>query len=106
MSPSPDTRSTIARVGLVAIVAEFVLAIAIILYAGFHDIPDVFRGSPPAVPARIVVACVPIDRTMPCEASVFELNPGRYRVATTVPSATLTVKVNTEFPERARHLLV
>lgn len=107
MSSSPVTaRSTIARVGRVAIVAEFVIAIAVILYAGFHDIPDVFRGSPPAVPARIAVACVPIDRTAPCEASVFELNPGRYRVATTAPSSSLAVTINTEFPERARQLLV
>jgi hypothetical protein len=99
--------SNVSRFGRVVVSVEFVLAVAAIAYAGLHDFSDVFAGSPPALPAHIDASCEAIAPISPCRASIMELNAGRYRIATDVAAAKLTIGLDRTFPaQRAHSLLV
>jgi hypothetical protein len=98
--------SRLTRLGRSVIGAQFMLAVAIIVYAGFHDFNDVFAGSPSAVATGIVGSCEAAEGYRPCDVALVELNPGRYRIATSVASIELRVNLKTHGPARARTLLV
>ena len=96
-----------ASIGRVAIAIEFVVALAIVVYAGLRNYRDVFNGAPSAVPARIVSAsCTPSGADGNCHASAQELTPGRYRIATDIAAGALTIDLATDYSERAHSLLV
>jgi len=99
----------VIRLGALARIAigiEFAVAVAIIVYAGLHNFRDVFQGAPPAVRVRISASCDAADGSGSCEASLIELNPGRYRIVTSTPSTRLSATLAADDPRRARYLLV
>jgi hypothetical protein len=87
------------------IAIELAVALAVIIYAGFHDLRDVLAGTPPALAGDVVVACRPVEANVICEARTLQLNPGRFRVWTTAPAERLEVVV-TPAAGRAHALLV
>lgn len=95
----------IARIARTVVAIEFVVAAAAIIYAGVHDVDAVFSGSPAGIPLRIVATCEAAEPSRPCDVVTDELNPGRYRVATSAPAASLILELHASAPERARHLL-
>jgi hypothetical protein len=69
---------------------------------------DVYAGVPASIPVRSLAAsCQPdIDR-VPCDTVVTALNPGRFRVATSVPASNVDVTVDDlSARARARFLLL
>jgi len=105
-APPTAVASRVMRLGRGVIVAQLLLAVAIIAYAGLRDATDVFVGAPPAAATTIGAWCEGVENAKPCGVAVLELNPGRYRLATTVPSDTLHVNVKPSGPARARTLLM
>ena len=106
MTKAASVRATAATVARLVVAVEFVLAVAAIAYAGYHDLPDVFVGAPRAVPVRIAASCGGAAASESCAASVMELNAGRFRVATADSRGELTVTLTPRAPDRARQLLV
>ncbi|PYR36990.1 MAG: hypothetical protein DMF93_18785 [Acidobacteria bacterium] len=102
---APSSRSWLGRVGRAVVGVELVIAVAVIIYAGLHDVDAVFSGSPPGIPARIAASCRAIDSAASCSVVIDELNPGRYRVATSVAAASMTIDLSADRPERWRYLL-
>jgi len=95
-----------ARIGCWIVGLEFALAVALIVYAGVHDFHEVFSGTPKAAAARIEASCSAPQGVTPCDVAVEEVDEGRYRLATNVDAAQLTVKVRLEAADRPHHLLV
>jgi hypothetical protein len=96
------------RVGTIAQVVigiEFLVAVAIILYAGLREYRNVFEGAPQAVPVRVEASCSGAGTSTGCHAVAQEFTPGRHRIATDA-AGVLTVTVSTDDPARARNLLV
>jgi len=96
------------RVGTTArivIGVEFLFAVAVILYVGLREYRNVFDGAPPAVPVQVAASCGGAVASATCHATVQEFTPGRHRIATDT-AGRLTVRVSTDNPARARHLLV
>jgi hypothetical protein len=99
--------TSLSRLGRTAIAAEFALAVAIIIYAGFHDVRSVFVGAPPGLPVRLDATCESADSESPCRVTVTELSRGRFRVATDAPATRLTMAFDPPGTmARAHHLLV
>ena len=97
----------LSRVCRVLLCGEFVVAVAVIVYAGVHDVKDVFFGAPAAVAVQIDGSCEAGDPSVPCHVSVAELHAARYRIASDAPARTLTITLGFPAPmERAHHLLV
>jgi hypothetical protein len=99
-------RTVIGRGARAAIAVQFVAAVGLIIYAGLHDVVPVFRGGPAAVASDVSGTCTTGDASTPCAVRVTALNQGRYRVATTVPAASLTLTVTPSDASRAKHLMV
>jgi len=97
---------TVTRLCRLLILVEFGVALAIIVYAGLHDVRDVLAGTPPAIPADVAARCGAAAGGHACEALAMRLNAGRYRVWTTAPADTLTVDVKPTVPSRARTVMV
>jgi len=92
-------------IGRAVLVAEFVVAVSLIVAAGMHDVPIVFVGAPQGLPVRYRAACSGIDGGQ-CVATLSEISRGRYRVATDLPAASLTVSITPDATSlRARQLL-
>ncbi len=99
--------TSLSRIGRVVIVAECALAVAVIVYAGFHDRRDVFVGAPPGLPVRFAATCQAVEPASPCHVTVAELSDERYRLATDAPAAQLTIEFESpDAMQKARHLLV
>ena len=96
----------VASVAKVVVGAELALAIALIVYAGGHDINDVFRGVPQPASSGVAASCVAATDADRCDVSITELNRGRYRVATNGPSGKLAVVVSIDAASRTPQLLV
>ena len=77
--------------GRILIVIEFVFAVGMIIYSGWHVLPAVLSGSPPALPVRFDASCESLQATVPCHVSTEELTPGRYRIATDVAASRMTL---------------
>jgi len=77
--------------GRILIAIEFVFAVVVIIYSGWHVLPDVLSGSPPALPVRFEASCDSVQATLPCHVSTEELTPGRYRIATDVAASRMTL---------------
>ena len=97
---------TLARLCRQLIAIEFAAALAVIVYAGFHDVRDVLAGTPPPVPATIAARCRAAGAPGACDARTMQLNVGRYRVWTATPANTLTIDLDPAVPSRARTLMV
>jgi hypothetical protein len=89
-----------------AIALEFAVAVAIVLYAGLRTAGAVWHGAPPAVPVRLSISCTAASPATSCDASAQELEPGRYRIATSAAASTVVINADASQPQRARHLLV
>ena len=99
--------TSLSRIGRTAIAGEFVFALAVIIYAGMHDVKGVFVGAPPGLAAHVAGTCEAAESESTCHVTVTELSQGRYRVATDAPATLLTVAF--EAPAvmtKAHHLLV
>ena len=81
----------LAAVGRVIVCAEFAVAVAAIIYLGVHLAPIVLGQSPSPLGVQISALCRSADSQTPCRASVLQLTPGRYRIATDVPASNVTV---------------
>jgi len=77
--------------GRILIAIEFVFAVGVIIYSGWHVLPDVLSGSPPALLVRFEASCDSVQATLPCHVSTEELTPGRYRIATDVAASRMTL---------------
>jgi hypothetical protein len=98
----------VTRVGrfVQAVIAvEFAVAVAIIAYAGFHDIRTVFVGAPAGLSIRYRAVCRSADSESPCRAQMTEISPGRFRAATDGPASDLTVLVEGGPIAQTRYLL-
>jgi hypothetical protein len=99
--------TSLSRIARMLIAGEFALAAAIIVYAGFHDIPGVFVGAPAGLPVHFEAKCHAIESESHCHVTVTELSAGRFRLATDTAAETLTISVDSPRAiETARHLLV
>src|SRR5262245_832405 len=97
----------LSRIGRMLLAGEFVLAVVIIVYAGFHDIRGVFFGAPAGLPVRFDATCHAAESESQCHVTVTELSAERFRLATDTPAETLTITVTSQRAmESARHLLV
>src|SRR5262245_1315274 len=97
----------LSRIGRMLLAGEFGLAVAIIVYAGFHDIRGVFFGAPAGLPVRFDATCHAAESESQCHVTVTELSAERFRLATDTPAETLTLTVTSRrVMESARHLLV
>ena len=97
----------LARFARVVVCVEFALAAAAMVYLGFHLFRDVFAGSPRALPVHIEASCEGAAAASPCNGSIDELYPGRYRITTDAPAARLALRLSPpEIVGRARALLI
>jgi hypothetical protein len=81
------------RVAAIVVGAEFAIAIALIVYAGCHDLRDVFVGAPAGLRIEVSGRCQAADTESPCHVIVTELSYGRYRLATDVAASSMTAAI-------------
>jgi hypothetical protein len=82
--------------------------VGLIAYFGSVVFRDVYRGIPASIPVSALAArCESVSPGGPCETTVVALNPGRFRVATSVPASSVTIQVSdSAAAANARWLLV
>ena len=98
----PARLRTAARI-LIAV--EFAFVVCVIIYSGWHVLPDVLSGSPPALPVRFEASCDSVQASLPCHVSTAELTPGRYRIATDVAAARLTLSLHSGLSAEGARIL-
>ena len=103
--PSEVTWRRAGATARLVIGIEFLVALAVILYAGLREYRNVFDGAPQAVSVRVEASCSAATASANCQAVAQEFTAGRHRIATDA-AGTLTVRVSTDEPARARNLLV
>src|SRR5262249_24131444 len=64
-------------------------AVVVVAYLAVPLYGDVFTGSRPSIPLTLLRATCEADGR--CAAAITRLNPGRFRIATTVPARALTL---------------
>jgi hypothetical protein len=70
------------------------VAVCVVVYFASLLVRDVYSGIPAAVPVSSLSArCAGDSPGVPCEASAVALNPGRFRIAASVPASSVTVDV-------------
>src|SRR5262249_3474250 len=103
----PSEMTTLSQAARRLVVAEFVVAAAVITYAGLHDVRGVLFGAPRALSVPFTATCEAIEHGSPCRVAVTELWGARYRAATDVAAAAITIAVEpSPAAQHARHLLI
>jgi hypothetical protein len=96
---------TVVRLSRRVIAFEFMLAVAVIAYAGCHDVRDVLAGTPSAIAVDATAHCESTDRGHPCKVRTTRLNPGRYRFWTMGEADSLTVDLKETGSRRVRTVM-
>jgi hypothetical protein len=98
-----NVRDALAR----AAAPGMILAVAVVACFAILAVRDVYSGIPPAVPvSSMSAACTGDSPLVQCETSVVALNPGRFRIAASVPAARVTIQVGDRSAVSAVHFLL